>query len=211
MPLFYQENINEYTRLAVWKIEEQEAFFTDTVTVQRTIQHPHKRLQHLAGRYLLSFLFPRFPSWLIRIAGTRKPFLEGQPYQFSISHSDDYAAAIVSTACSVGIDVELRSPKVTVIRRKFLSDRDAGVLLAGVDDVQTEELRLTIAWSAKEAVYKWWGLGEVNFKEDIIFNTHKMNGEEGHLDCTFNKPAPRPVQVHYRLFGSLVLAWVVEA
>lgn len=208
MPLFYQQNVNEHTRLAVWKIEEEEAFFTDAVTLQRSISHPHKRLQHLAGRYLLSFLFPHFPSWLIRIADTRKPFLEGQPFHFSISHSENYAAAIVGTLCSVGIDVELASPKIAAIRRKFLSDHDAGVLFS--DGASTENiLRLTVAWSAKEAVYKWWGQGEVDFKEDIVLNDARI-GEEGWLACTFGKPAPSGLTVHYRLFGQLVLAWVAE-
>ena len=206
VPLFYQQNWNEHTRLAVWKIEEQETFFTDTVTLQRSISHPHKRLQHLVGRYLLSFLFPEFPSRLIRIADTRKPFLEGQPYQFSISHSENYAAAIVSTYCRVGVDVELASPKIAAIRRKFLSDGDAGVLFG---DGQMDLTRLTIAWSAKEAVYKWWGQGEVDFKEDIVLNECRM-GEEGWLACTFHKPVPRPVQIHYRLFGELVLAWIAD-
>ena len=213
MPLFYQQNINAHTRLAVWEISEQEAFFTHGVTMQRSIAHPHKRLQHLAGRYLLPYLFPGFPSWLIRIADTRKPFLEGQPYQFSISHSGNWAAAIVSTDSQVGIDVEAASPKIASIRHKFLSQPDAHVLLSGagtVSDTDTEILRLTIAWSAKEAVYKWWGQGEVDFKNDIIINAFAMQQEGGYLSCTFTKPAPRPVVVRYHLFGRLVLTWIAE-
>ncbi|MBE7173949.1 MAG: 4'-phosphopantetheinyl transferase superfamily protein [Williamsia sp.] len=210
MPLFYQQNINEHTRLAIWEIREAEPFFTEAVTVQRTISHPHKRLQHLAGRYLLSYLFPDFPSWLIRIADTRKPFLEGQPYQFSISHSENYAAALVSKTCQVGVDIELASPKIALIRRKFLSDGDAAALGLDASDTTMNELDLTIAWSAKEAVYKWWGLGEVDFKKDIRFDTRISNGQTGYLDCTFNKPAPQPLKVYYHLFSSLVLAWVME-
>ena len=61
MALFYQHNINETTKLAIWKIEEEAYFFLEQVPLQREITHPHKRLQHLAGRYLLRFLFPDFP------------------------------------------------------------------------------------------------------------------------------------------------------
>ena len=75
MPLFYQQDINETTKLGVWKIEEPEDFFLRVVPLQRSITHPHKRLQHLAGRYLLPFLFPDFPHEEIEIADTRKPFL----------------------------------------------------------------------------------------------------------------------------------------
>lgn len=70
MPLFYQQNINDTTRLAVWQLVEEESFFggfTDIV-------HPQKRLQHLGGRYLLSFLFPSFDKAAIAIAASKKPF-----------------------------------------------------------------------------------------------------------------------------------------
>ena len=86
MPLVYQQNINEVTKLAVWHITESEDFFLPVVTVSNNISHPHKRLQHLAGRYLLVELFEDFPLELIRIADTRKPFLPGDPFHFSISH-----------------------------------------------------------------------------------------------------------------------------
>ena len=71
MPLFYQHNINENTKLGIWKIEEPEAFFVQAVPLKREITHPHKRLQHLAGRYLLKTLFPGFPYEEIMIADLR--------------------------------------------------------------------------------------------------------------------------------------------
>ena len=98
MPLVYQQNINATTKLGVWHIEEDEGFFLGQVSLQREITHPHKRLQHLAGRYLLKELYPDFPYDLIRIADTRKPFLENEVYHFSISHCGPYAAVMLSDA-----------------------------------------------------------------------------------------------------------------
>src|SRR6476619_5838013 len=116
MPLFFQQQVNLHTKLAIWKIEEAESFFD--VPLQRSITNPHKRLQHLAGRYLLRYLFPDFPLDLIRIADTRKPFLEDEAFHFSVSHCGNFAAAIVSTVRRVGIDVEIPSEKVQRIRPK---------------------------------------------------------------------------------------------
>ena len=112
MPVFFQHQINENTRLGVWKIEESEAFFKGNVPLHRHVTHPHKRLQHLAGRFLLQFLFPDFPYELVQIADTNKPFLPEEQYHFSISHCGDYAAAIVSRDKRVGIDVELTTDKI---------------------------------------------------------------------------------------------------
>jgi phosphopantetheinyl transferase len=121
MPIFFQHRVSETTRLGIWKIEESEDFFKGNVPQHRDVTHPHKRLQHLAGRFLLQFLFPDFPYQLIQIADTRKPYLPGEQYHFSISHCADYAAAIVSKESRVGIDIEMPVEKIIRIRDKFLS------------------------------------------------------------------------------------------
>jgi hypothetical protein len=87
MPLFYQHNINDAAELAVWHITEPEEFFTREVELQYTIPNPHKRLQHLAGRYLLKILDQGFPLHEIEISESRKPLLKDSSRHFSISHS----------------------------------------------------------------------------------------------------------------------------
>src|SRR6185437_16615263 len=130
MPLFYQHNINQTTRLAVWKITEPEDFFLEKVTIQKEITHIHKRLQHLAGRYILQILDPGFPMDLIAISETKKPLLANGKWHFSISHCGDFAAAIISENRSVGIDVELVTPKIGAIKNRFLSESELHLIQA---------------------------------------------------------------------------------
>src|SRR4249920_4111949 len=124
MPIFFQQEVNDNTRLGIWKIEETEEFFKNNVPQHRDVTHPHKRLQHLAGRFLLQFLFPDFPYELIKIADTRKPYLPNEQYHFSISHCGDYAAAIVSSDQRVGVDIEITSEKAEKIKDKFLTQNE---------------------------------------------------------------------------------------
>jgi phosphopantetheinyl transferase len=138
MPIFYQQHIDEDTRLGIWKIEEDEAFFRKKVQPQRNVTHPHKNLQHLAGRYLLRFLFPDFPVELIQIADTRKPFLEDEVFHFSISHCGFYAAAIVSRTKRVGIDAELFTDKVERIKHKFLTGTEMEMLRKNSEEPELE-------------------------------------------------------------------------
>ncbi len=119
MPLFYQHNINEATKLGIWRIEEPEDFFLEKVPLQNNVSHPYKKLQHLAGRYLLPVLFEDFPLEEIIIADTKKPFLENEKYHFSISHSGNFAAAVVSSKNRVGVDIELITPRIKNISEKF--------------------------------------------------------------------------------------------
>ena len=58
MPVFYEYG-NEFAKIAIWHIAEAKRFFLNKVPLQREISHPHKQLQHLAGRYLLQQLHPR--------------------------------------------------------------------------------------------------------------------------------------------------------
>jgi phosphopantetheinyl transferase len=201
MPIFFQHQINETTRLGIWKIEENEDFFKNNVPLQRDVTHPLKRLQHLAGRFLLQFLFPDFPYELIQIADTRKPFLQGEPYHFSISHCGDYAAAIVSKDSRVGVDIEIPVKKIIRIRDKFLHTKE--IIHYPVSDIQY----LTLFWSTKEAVFKWYGEGGVDFRKHILLQ--QVNEEKKTIDCFFTKTSQQLI-AHYRQFHELTLVWIIN-
>ena len=206
MPVFFQQQINETTRLGIWKIEETEEFFRSNVPQHRDVTHPHKRLQHLAGRFLLQYLFPDFPYELIKIADTRKPFLPDEQYHFSISHCGDYAAAIVSKDKRVGIDIEIPTEKISKIMYKFLSAKEHEQFHL----IQPDKDRIpfsTLLWSAKEAVFKWYGNGGVDFRREIQL---KKQHEENETIYSFFSKDNAALTIHYRQFEHLVLAWVVS-
>ncbi len=205
MPIFFQQQINENTRLGIWKIEETEEFFKGNVPQHRDVTHPHKRLQHLAGRFLLQFLFPDFPYHLIEIADTRKPFLPDDQYHFSISHCGDYAAAIVSKDSRVGVDIEIPTPKVENIMHKFLSREEQQQFFKSRLPTPDSQL-LTLLWSAKEAVFKWYGDGGVDFRKEI--QLHQLHEENETINCSFQKNKSE-LSIHFRPFDGLVLAWII--
>ena len=203
MPVFFQQQINETTRLGIWKIEESEEFFKDNVPLHRDVTHPHKRLQHLAGRFLLRFLFPDFPNDLIQIADTKKPFLPDSAFKFSISQCGDYAAAIVSRIFNVGIDIEIPVDTIGKIKNKFLSEREQHAFDVH-DEVENFE-QLTVLWSAKEAVFKWYGFGSVDFKKHI--RLEKMAIEKNEIICNFQK-TQQNLSIKYQTFPHLTLAYL---
>lgn len=208
MGLFFQHNINDFTRLAVWKIEEDEAFFLESVPSKRDISHPHKRLQHLAGRFLLKFLFPDFPSEEIEIADTKKPYLLNEQYHFSISHCGDYAAAIVSKKDRVGIDVELMADKIKRIAGKFLDEDEIELVETGSGDLDVE--LLTIFWSVKESVFKWWSYGNLSLKDNMkIRNVEEFPDQIVHVDF-IREENEFPIQVNFKVFDEITLCWLVE-
>ncbi|MBL7742121.1 MAG: 4'-phosphopantetheinyl transferase superfamily protein [Chitinophagaceae bacterium] len=206
MPVFFQHQINENTRLGIWKIEETEDFFKGNVPQHRDVTHPHKRLQHLAGRFLLQFLFPDFPYELVQIAETRKPFLSGEQYHFSISHCGDFAAAIVSRNSRVGIDIEIPVEKIDKIKNKFLSEIELAEFKIGPHF--TSDLPfITLLWSAKESVFKWYGEGGVDFRTQIRLLSIDPGTEN--IEAYFAKTNTQFI-IHYRQFEHLNLAWIIN-
>lgn len=208
MPIFFQQDIDKDTKLGIWKIEEEEEFFLQKVMPQRLVHHPHKKLQHLAGRYILQFLFPDFPVELIQIADTRKPFLENEAYHFSISHCADFAAAIVSRTQRVGLDIEIVTQKVEKILHKFLHQEEQEEIFAY--DADNRLMKLTLLWSAKEALFKWWGWGGVDFSEMLRLKTFPINDNGIMKGCVITKNDHIPLDIHYKKFPELVLAWTAS-
>jgi phosphopantetheinyl transferase len=210
MPVFYQQTIDRHTKLGIWKIEETEQFFLDTVPLQNSITHPHKRLQHLAGRYLLRYLFPDFPYELIRIADTRKPFLENEAYHFSISHCGDFAAAIVSSDKRVGMDVEIFSDKIWRVKDKFINKIEEGTISRFAPDNHLGKYA-TLMWSCKESIFKWYGSGQLDFRKHMqIQSIHYDPLRETILsDFLFSKQKPVLLKLRSVFLDKFVLSWIL--
>lgn len=204
MPLVYQQNINGSARLAIWNILEDEHFFLQHITLLSDIRHPHKRLQHLAGRYILHDLYPEFPLQNIRFSPTNKPFLPGDPLHFSISHCGDYAAAIISESNRVGIDVELITPKILRVKHKFLTPQEE-ILFTGC----TAQQAATIAWTAKESIFKWYGTGSVDFIKHITAKKVLFNKAQFSLTFLFSKGLQVELEVKGHFMNELCMAWVI--
>ncbi len=219
MPLVYQQNINEATKIAVWHISETEDFFLNKTILPNNITHPHKRLQHLAGRYLLTELFDDFPLELIKIADTKKPYLADEAFHFSISHCGDYAAVIVSRSYRVGVDIEIISEKAGRLRNKYLSAMEQNLvseLKAGSSFKFTDKNSgndghwHTLMWSVKETMFKWYAEGKIEFREHLQIKKLTLNENEFFAHCILSKKEPLSLNVHGIVFNNNILSWIVN-
>ena len=205
MPLVYQQNINDSAKIGVWHITEPESFFSEHITIQKEINHPHKRLQHLAGRFILMALDEKFPIDLIRIAETKRPFLENNLYHFSVSHSGDYAAAIISKTNRVGVDVELPNPKIGIIKNKFITEKE--VQLFSTLTLSFEQ-QLTLAWSIKESMFKWYAKDGIDFKKHLCIENVIVSNNEFRFDCIVKKGIAQKVIVSAIEINDTFLTWI---
>lgn len=206
MPLVYQQNINANAKIGVWHITEPATFFEEKITIQNEVRHPQKIMQHLAGRYLLQSLHPGFPAASIKINAAGKPFLDKGNLRFSISHSGDYAAVIMAENSDTGIDIEKPNEKIERIKEKFTTAEELGLFSS--THFSTSE-KLTIIWSIKEAMFKWYGLGMIDFKKHLQIVGIEIRENEVMADCHFKKKQIIEIKSVSKLINEYVLTYVI--
>jgi 4'-phosphopantetheinyl transferase len=104
----------------------------------------------------------------LEYTNAKKPYIPGRTEHISISHSHDQLAILVSSLHSTGVDIELLRDKVLNIKHKFLNESE--LAFAG-NDIE----KLTTLWAAKEAIYKAYGLKEVEFSKNISVEKWKKD------------------------------------
>lgn len=157
MPLYKEWNPDLHSLAAIWHITEAEDFFREQLPVSGAhILHQKRRIEFLAGRFLLQYLNRDFPLHAIVPDEHDKPQLPGQEFHFSVSHSYPYVACIISTRSAVGIDIQCWHRSILALQHKFLAQGEQQYC-AG------DQQKITLAWSAKEAAYKWQGRRGVDF------------------------------------------------
>jgi len=205
MPLVYQQNINENTKIGVWHIQETEDFFLEKVTEQYKISHSQKRIQHLAGRYLLQEMEAGLSLKNILLTATGKPILPDESYFFSISHCADYAAVIISTKSNVGIDIQHVVSKIENIKQKYLTEVEME-LLSKLSLSPNEQF--TFAWTIKEAMYKYFDDSGVDFKQHLIITSANVENDIWVSKTTFNKNNVQQVAPKSIRFNDFFITWV---
>ena len=92
----------------------------------------------------------------------------GADKYISISHTLNIVGIAVSEY-KIGFDIEPIRAKAMKISPKFLHEDELDIF-----DIKSE-LEMTMAWSAKETLYKLAGRKEIIFKNDL--RLHKVNGK----------------------------------
>ena len=112
MPFFYQQNINETTHFAIWRIEEPLSYFEEEMNLMVDILNEERKIQHLAVRWLLALMMPEIDLATIKVAENGKPYIPGAGFHFSLSHCKGFAACAISDTKPVGIDIEVKQMMV---------------------------------------------------------------------------------------------------
>jgi len=209
MGLYLKKKLENEAEIGVWQITETEeelkqlsATPSDEMEEISFIRSESLRKQRLAVRALLNTMFD--DRVYLSHHDNGKPYLENNPTNISITHTEKYVAVILHEEENVGIDIESLDRDFSAVEKKALSEDEIDDL---EDDKRNEQL--AIYWCAKEAIYKLLSRYNVDFAENIEIERFRPRGE-GELEATFTaKNEEEEFDLEYTTFDRHVLVWVV--
>ncbi len=210
MGLYLKKKLDNEAIIGVWQITESEEELlqlastpTDEMEEISFIRSESQRKQRLAVRALLNTLFDE--KVYLGHHENGKPYLENDPTNISITHTEKYVAVILHEDQDCGIDIESLDRDFSAVEKKALSEDE-------IDDLEDEKRneQLAIYWCAKEAVFKLLSRYSVDFAEQIEIERFRPRGE-GELEATFidKNEDEEEFELEYMTFDRHVLVWVV--
>ena len=210
MGLYLKKKLENEATIGVWQITETEQELielsstpTDEMEEISFLRSESMRKQRLAVRALLNALFEE--KVYLSHHDNDKPYLENNPVNISITHTEKYVAVILHEENDCGIDVESLDRDFSAVEKKALSEDE-------IDDLEEEKRneQLAIYWCAKEAIFKLLSRYNVNFAEQIEVERFRLRGE-GELEATFidKDEDEEEFDLEYMTFDRHVLVWVV--
>lgn len=214
MPIVLDIMLQPEIRLGVWQITETENHLLSLISLNsedaqrhHEMKNENRRKQWLACRILLT-RFHGHSSLNINYQEYGKPyFTDTSELVFSVSHSGPYAAIILAKNRLVGIDIEKITPRLLKVKDRFLSEAESE---AFYPEANLE--KLSVYWCGKEALYKVYGIPEVDIKNDIIIHSFDyICIKTGVCKATLNKPGrPKIFTLWYMKLDDYMLAFTYD-
>jgi len=164
------EKISPLSALAVKNIDEQEDKPIDFLSFREklsfaNISHLEKKKEwkgaRLAIKSALDAISMSYPGFYKDEHGKSYP-MDGYG-NVSLTHTKGLAAAIFHKEMPVGIDIDYIKEKVVRLGPKFLDPSE-------IDFLNNDPVLYTIAWSAKESIFKCQGRKGISLRQHILLS-----------------------------------------
>lgn len=181
MPVRFQKECDSGAHLLVWEAKEDTAFLfaslPSTILTDAeylTAKTEQKKLELLCSRVAIRHLASELG---IHFKGIKKdehgkPYLVGTDWQMSITHSRKFMAVVMHPEKPVGVDIERPQEKMWRIKERLYTPAE---IVAIGEDLN----RMSVYWSAKEALYKLYGKRGMDFRQNLkVFQDgNQLKGE----------------------------------
>jgi 4'-phosphopantetheinyl transferase EntD len=163
-----------------------------------SIQNPSRKIEFLGVRYLKNQFDPKSDLSYLK---NGKPILNNSKTNVSISHSRNFVA-FATAPFPIGIDIEECNDRIKKVKDRFLNENEKQLF------EQNEINQLTIAWCAKESMFKLNEDSGLKFKTDILINEwDKISTIHASMKQNMKWI---DVKLHFEIIDNLVLCFNFE-
>lgn len=203
------EKIDSSSALAIKIIESQEEEALDFLSFREklsfaNISHPEKRKEwataRMAIRDALEVLRVPYPGFFKDNHG-KSQVMNGNGF-VSLSHTIGLAGAIFHRDTPVGIDVDFIREKILKIGSRFLDKSE-------IEFLEKDPLHYTMAWSAKESIFKCQGKRGVSFRENILLEPFSSSASIIRGKVKGTNFADHSYEVQVRVISNVVLTYTI--
>lgn len=193
-------------QIAIWHLTESteellkmiELSADDRDTINRFRLNKRKK-EWICSRLMLQQILNEYPH--IAYTDNGKPFLKKSKKHISISHTNNYVAISIADS-PTALDIEICSLRVEKAARRFVSDEE-WKFITEKDKITF----LTLLWSAKETLYKYFDEWGVVFKEHFSISPFELyNKGQLQSDCNY-KHRNQHLLLQYEVTPNYVLVY----
>ncbi len=206
MPVIQLKKFDD-AHILIWEITESEyelivdlpsTILTDQELEEAKIGQKKKEMlaSRLAIRYLAKELNLNFSG--IKKDEYGKPYLVDSEWQMSLTHSENYIAVIMHPNKNVGIDIEKPNKKMWRILERLFSENEIRLIGEDLD-------RMSIFWSAKEALYKLYGKRGTDFRQNLLIDIDS----KGYFGKIIMHDCKKEIRIFTEKVQDYILVWAI--
>ncbi len=210
MGLLIKQYIEDDCVLGIWEVKEDYDYLfsrlsllPEEIKTLNSFQNHLRSIEWLSVRVLLKEIAGK--SLSVYYNGNRKPFIRGNSYNVSISHSRDFTSVLLSKKRKVGIDLEYMSHRISNIESKFINENEVITR-----NKSRKKYHLYIHWCAKEALYKICNKQDINFRKNLTIEPFAPE-EKGYITgWVNNKYMNEKFRLYYFTIKNYIIVWTIR-
>lgn len=144
----------------------------------RSITNDKRKCEYLSIRKAIQTLYNE--NEFIAYTSNGKPNLAISGHKVSISHSKGLLGIITHPDYEVGIDLQHETDKIIRIKNRFMAPDE-------LEASKSEEWQLLAYWCAKEALFKYYSKGNVDFRTNLHISPFELS-DEGVIEGEIHMP-----------------------
>ena len=201
MPLYSKKQINNGI-VALWNIKETKDELLEMLPTSwlKNLEISKLSTHNLAARVLANTVCPDFD--ILEKDEYGKPYFESTDHKISITHAGEFAAFQFKEKEDCGIDMEQLTNRIERIVSKFMREDEK-------DFLQHHKKGMYAVWCAKEALYKYYGLKSLDFRDHLKLAYAPLK-EQGILKGYIKKEHYyKELELNYEFFDEYLLIHTV--